>query len=116
MRWTRLTLIVLEALVALSAFAAGAMFVEEPSGRLIGMTEATLARSPAWELPRAWRAWCWPGDRRASGDDRARPSAKRDLVEQGLSGAPEARAGSTVTLIGSFMRQGLFVQSVAVRS
>jgi hypothetical protein len=32
--------------VALSAFAAGAMFMVEPSGRLMGMTEATLARSP----------------------------------------------------------------------
>ena len=32
--------------MALSAFAAGAMFMVEPSGRLMGMTEATLARSP----------------------------------------------------------------------
>ena len=46
MRWTRLTLVVTEAFVALSAFVAGAMFVVEPSGRLMGMTEATLARSP----------------------------------------------------------------------
>jgi hypothetical protein len=46
MRWTRLTLIITEAFVAVSAFAAGAMFVLEPSGRLMGMTEATLARSP----------------------------------------------------------------------
>jgi peptidoglycan/LPS O-acetylase OafA/YrhL len=46
MRWTRLTLIITEAFVALSAFVAGAMFVVAPSGRLMGMTEATLARSP----------------------------------------------------------------------
>ena len=46
MRWTRLTLVITEAFVALSAFAAGAMFVVEPTGRLMGMTEATLARSP----------------------------------------------------------------------
>jgi hypothetical protein len=46
MRWTRLTLVITEAFVALSAFVAGAMFVVEPSGRLMGMTEATLARSP----------------------------------------------------------------------
>ncbi|MGC9985482.1 MAG: hypothetical protein ABSF35_17845 [Polyangia bacterium] len=46
MRWTRLTLIITEAFVALSAFVAGAMFVVEPSGRLMGMTEVTLARSP----------------------------------------------------------------------
>jgi hypothetical protein len=46
MHWTRLTLVITEAFVALSAFAAGAMFVVEPSGRLMGMTEATLARSP----------------------------------------------------------------------
>ena len=46
MRWTRLTLVIAEAFVALSAFAASAMFVVEPSGRLMGMTEATLARSP----------------------------------------------------------------------
>ena len=46
MRWTRLTLVITEAFVALSAFVAGAMFVAEPSGRLMGMTEATLARSP----------------------------------------------------------------------
>jgi anti-sigma factor RsiW len=46
MRWTRLTLVITEALVALSAFVAGAIFVVEPSGRLMGMTEVTLARSP----------------------------------------------------------------------
>ena len=46
MRWTRLTLVITEAFVALSAFAAGGMFVAAPSGRLMGMTEATLARSP----------------------------------------------------------------------
>jgi hypothetical protein len=46
MRWTRLTLVITEAFVALSAFAAGAMFMVEPSGRLMGMSEATLARSP----------------------------------------------------------------------
>ena len=46
MHWTRLTLVITEAFVALGAFAAGAMFVVEPSGRLMGMTEATLARSP----------------------------------------------------------------------
>ena len=46
MRWTRLTLVITEAFVALSAFAAGAMFVVEPSGRLMGMSEDTLARSP----------------------------------------------------------------------
>ena len=46
MRWTHLTLVVTETFVALSAFVAGAMFVVEPSGRLMGMTEATLARSP----------------------------------------------------------------------
>ena len=46
MRWTRLTLVITEAFVALSALVAGAMFVAEPSGRLMGMTEATLARSP----------------------------------------------------------------------
>jgi hypothetical protein len=46
MRWTRLTLVITEAFVALSAFWAGAMFVVEPSGRLMGMTEDTLARSP----------------------------------------------------------------------
>jgi len=46
MRWTRLTLVITEAFVALSAFAAGSMFVVEPTGRLMGMTEATLARSP----------------------------------------------------------------------
>jgi hypothetical protein len=46
MRWTRLTLVITEAFVALSAFVAGAMFVVEPSGRLMGMTEATLVRSP----------------------------------------------------------------------
>jgi hypothetical protein len=32
--------------VALSAFVAGAMFMAAPSGRLMGMTEVTLARSP----------------------------------------------------------------------
>ena len=32
--------------MALSAFVAGTMFVVEPSGRLMGMTEVTLARSP----------------------------------------------------------------------
>jgi hypothetical protein len=46
MRWTRLTLVITEAFVALSALVAGAMFVAEPSGRLMGMTEVTLARSP----------------------------------------------------------------------
>jgi hypothetical protein len=46
MRWTRLTLVITEAFVALSAFAAGAMFMVEPSGRLMGMTAETLARSP----------------------------------------------------------------------
>jgi len=46
MRWTRLTLISTEAFVALSAFVAGAMFVAAPNGRLMGMTEVTLARSP----------------------------------------------------------------------
>jgi hypothetical protein len=46
MRWTRLTLVITEAFVAPSAFGAGAMFVAAPSGRLMGMTEATLARSP----------------------------------------------------------------------
>ena len=46
MRWTRLTLVVTEAFVALSAFVARAMFMAAPSGRLMGMTEATLARSP----------------------------------------------------------------------
>jgi hypothetical protein len=46
MRWTRLTQVITEAFVALSAFVAGAMFAVEPSGRLMGMTEATLARSP----------------------------------------------------------------------
>jgi hypothetical protein len=46
MRWTRLTLVITEAFVALSAFGAGAMFVAAPSGRLMGMTEVTLARSP----------------------------------------------------------------------
>jgi peptidoglycan/LPS O-acetylase OafA/YrhL len=45
-RWTRLTLVITEAFVALSAFGAGAMFMAAPSGRLMGMTEATLARSP----------------------------------------------------------------------
>lgn len=39
-------MVITEAFVALSAFAAGAMFVVEPTGRLMGMTEATLARSP----------------------------------------------------------------------
>jgi hypothetical protein len=46
MRWTRLTLVITEAFVALSALAAGAMFMAAPNGRLMGMTEATLARSP----------------------------------------------------------------------
>jgi hypothetical protein len=46
MRWTRLTLVITEAFVALSAFVAGAMFVAAPNGRLMGMTETTLARSP----------------------------------------------------------------------
>ena len=46
MRWPRLTLVITEAFVALSAFAAGAMFMVEPSGRLMGMSEDTLARSP----------------------------------------------------------------------
>jgi hypothetical protein len=46
MRWTRLTLVITEAFVALSALVAGEMFVAEPSGRLMGMTEVTLARSP----------------------------------------------------------------------
>jgi hypothetical protein len=46
MRWTRLTLVITEAFVALSAFVAGAMFMVEPSGRLMGMTAETLARSP----------------------------------------------------------------------
>jgi hypothetical protein len=46
MRWTRLTLVITEAFVALSAFVAGAMFVAAPSGRLMGMTVETLARSP----------------------------------------------------------------------
>ena len=46
MRWTRLTLVIAEAFVALSAFGAGAMFMMEPSGRLMGMTVETLARSP----------------------------------------------------------------------
>jgi hypothetical protein len=46
MRWTRLILVITEAFVALSAFVAGAMFMVEPSGRLMGMTEATLTRSP----------------------------------------------------------------------
>jgi hypothetical protein len=44
MRRTRLILIITEAFVALSAFVAGAMFVAEPSGRLMGMTE----RRPPW--------------------------------------------------------------------
>jgi hypothetical protein len=51
MRWTRLTLVITEAFVALSAFVAGAMFAVEPSGRLMGMTEVTLARSPFWMHP-----------------------------------------------------------------
>ena len=38
MRWTRLTLVITEAFVALSAFVAGAMFMVAPSGR--GMTDA----------------------------------------------------------------------------
>jgi peptidoglycan/LPS O-acetylase OafA/YrhL len=46
MRWTRLTLVITEVFVALSALVAGAMFMAAPSGRLMGMTEATLARSP----------------------------------------------------------------------
>jgi hypothetical protein len=46
MRWTRLTLVITEAFVALSALVAGAMFMVAPSGRLMGMTEAMLARSP----------------------------------------------------------------------
>ena len=46
MRWTRLTLVITETFVALSAFAAGVMFMAVPSGRLMGMTEATLVRSP----------------------------------------------------------------------
>ena len=41
-----MTLVITEAFVALSALVAGAMFVAEPSGRLMGMTEVTLARSP----------------------------------------------------------------------
>ena len=52
MRWTRLTLVITEAFVALSAFVAGAMFVVEPSGRLMGMTEAAVT---VRELPRAGR-------------------------------------------------------------
>jgi hypothetical protein len=46
MRWTRLTLVITEAFVALSAFVAGAMFMAAPSGRLMGMTQPTLTRSP----------------------------------------------------------------------
>jgi hypothetical protein len=46
MRWTRLILIITEAFVALSAFVAGAMFMAAPSGRLMGMTQPTLTRSP----------------------------------------------------------------------
>ncbi|MGD0039961.1 MAG: hypothetical protein ABSE84_05990 [Isosphaeraceae bacterium] len=41
-----MTLVITEAFVALSAFAAGAMFMVEPSGRLMGMTKTTLAWSP----------------------------------------------------------------------
>jgi hypothetical protein len=55
MRWTRLTLVITEAFVALSAFVAGAMFVVEPSGRLMGMT----AR-PRWRGRRSGATWC-PG-------------------------------------------------------
>jgi hypothetical protein len=54
MRWTRLTLAITEAFVALSASVAGAMFMAAPSGRLMGMTEATLARSP-------FRSYLMPG-------------------------------------------------------
>jgi len=46
MCWTRLSLVVTEAFVALSAFGAGVMFMAVPGGRLMGMTDATLARSP----------------------------------------------------------------------
>lgn len=46
MRWTRLTLVITEVFVALSVFVAGAMFVVEPRGRLMGMSEATLAGAP----------------------------------------------------------------------
>jgi hypothetical protein len=38
--------VITEAFVALRAFAAIAMFTTEPSGRLMGVTDATLARSP----------------------------------------------------------------------
>ena len=38
--------VIAEVFVALSAFVAGAVFVAAPSGRLMGMTEATLALSP----------------------------------------------------------------------
>ena len=39
-------MVIAEVFVALSAFVAGAVFVAAPSGRLMGMTEATLALSP----------------------------------------------------------------------
>ncbi len=106
MRWTRLTLVITEAFVALSAFVAGAMFVVEPSGRLMGMTVETLARSPfgsylvpgivlfvvvgstqalaAWAELRRRRQVAFRGggrgagwvDHRAGGDDRARPASR----------------------------------------
>jgi hypothetical protein len=59
MRWTRLTLVITEAFVALSAFVAGAMFMMEPSGRLMGMTVETLARSPfgSYLVPGSCCSW-----------------------------------------------------------
>jgi hypothetical protein len=43
---TRLTLVITEAFVALSAFVAGAMFMAEPSGRLMAKFGGPLKGSP----------------------------------------------------------------------
>ena len=46
MRWTRLTLVYHRSLRGAERLRSRAMFVVEPSGRVMGMTEAALVRSP----------------------------------------------------------------------